>query len=143
VKCLDNDVKEIPSILLNVVASSLCVVAMLLLSSHHPRHHKWCHIVILPHYFIDCKSWISRKISIYGYSTLVVFDQHPPISTKYQANISPSCIVHKTLLVQHLSVMNLCNGIILIAYQALQAVMMNITTSPNCNRYLDIEKNTS
>jgi hypothetical protein len=36
--------------------------------------------------------------------------------------------------------MNLCNGIILIAYQALQAVMMNITTSPNCNRYLDIEK---
>jgi hypothetical protein len=83
------------------------------------------------------------KDFFYGYSTLAVSDQHPPISTKYQANISPSCIMHKTLLVQHLSFMNLCNGIILIAYQALQAVMMNITTSPDCNRYLDIEKNTS
>jgi len=70
------------------------------------------------------------KDFFYGYSTLAVSDQHPPISTKYQANISPSCIVHKTLLIEHLSFMNLCIGIILFAYQALQAVMMNITTSP-------------
>jgi hypothetical protein len=83
------------------------------------------------------------KDFFYGYSTLAVSDQHPPISTKYQANISSSCIVHNTLLIEHLSLTNLYNGIIFFAYQALQAVMMNITTSPNCNRYLDIENNTS